>query len=181
MINPFRFSYYRPMSSSYYPPSSPYYGYPNHYGNVGQVNSSAKSYPQTYPNRYPGNRDPYFNEPSTQNGEQDSYSSPEKSRTSSHASCSTTSSSAKDSTNSEEEEKENRSFIDSFFSFLPTSIGPLSFHPEALTDHNRPIFELMGIELFLDDIIIVCLLIFLYQEEVEDQMLYLALVMLLFS
>lgn len=180
MINPFRFSYYRPMPSRYYPPSSPYYGYANHYGNSNQVNSSAQSYPQAYPNYYTGNRDSYVNN-SAQSGEQDSYSSPEKSRTSSHASCSTTSSSDKDSGSSEGEEKENRSFIDSFFSFLPTSIGPLSFHPEALTDHNKPIFELMGIELFLDDIIIVCLLIFLYQEQVEDQMLYLALVMLLFS
>lgn len=171
MINPFRFSYYRPMPPRYYPPSSPYYPYSNVYGNQNQVNHSSNNYSPSYQNGYSENRQPYLNEP-IQKVDESHHSSQEKSRTSSNCTSSTT---------SQEEEKENRSFIDSFFSFLPTSIGPLSFHPEALSDHNKPIFELLGIELFLDDIIIVCLLIFLYQEQVEDQMLYLALVMLLLS
>lgn len=44
-----------------------------------------------------------------------------------------------------------------------------------------PIFEFFGIFLFLDDIIIICLLIFLYREQVDDQLLYIILFLLLFS
>jgi len=67
------------------------------------------------------------------------------------------------------------------FSFIPTSIGPLNFHPEALSNNELPLFEMFGIRLFLDDIIIICILIFLYQEEVTDQMLYISLFLLLIS
>ena len=69
----------------------------------------------------------------------------------------------------------------SLFSFLPSSIGPLSFNPDALIDNSIPIFEMFGIHLFLDDIIIICILIFLYKEEVKDQMLYIILFLLLLS
>lgn len=44
-----------------------------------------------------------------------------------------------------------------------------------------PIFEILGIKLFLDDIIILCILFFLYQEKVHDEMLYIILFLLLFS
>jgi len=40
----------------------------------------------------------------------------------------------------------------SLFPFLPSSIGPLSFNPDALVDNSIPIFEMFGIHLFLDDI-----------------------------
>lgn len=70
--------------------------------------------------------------------------------------------------------------ISDIFSFIPTSIGPLTFHVEALSDKEKPLFEMFGIKLYLDDVIIICLLIFLYQEQVDDQMLYIALFLLLF-
>lgn len=83
----------------------------------------------------------------------------------------------------EKNHEENRNFSNNpfsqFFSFIPTSVGPLNFHPEALNDINKAIFEMFGIQLFLDDIIIICILIFLYQEKVEDQWLYIALIALL--
>lgn len=44
-----------------------------------------------------------------------------------------------------------------------------------------PVFEILGIKLFLDDIIILCILFFLYQEKVHDEMLYIILFLLLFS
>ena len=71
--------------------------------------------------------------------------------------------------------------VSHLFSFLPSSIGPLSIHPDGFFDQNEPVFEMFGVRLFLDDIIIICLLIFLYQEQVEDQMLYICLFLLLFS
>lgn len=94
-------------------------------------------------------------------------------------------------TNKSEDEKRNSTSknritpngntISNLFSFLPSSIGPLNFHPEALNDIEEPLFEMFGISLYLDDIIIVCILIFLYQEGVKDDMLYISLFLLLIS
>ncbi len=84
-----------------------------------------------------------------------------------------------DDFSSQENRSQNKG--NTLFSFLPSSIGPLVFHPEALTNKEQPLFEMFGIHLYLDDIIIICILIFLYQEEVHDQMLYLCLFLLLIS
>ncbi len=46
---------------------------------------------------------------------------------------------------------------------------------------EQALFEIFGIKLFLDDIIILCLLFFLYQENVKDEMLYIILFLLLFA
>ena len=42
-------------------------------------------------------------------------------------------------------------------------------------------FEIFGITLYFDDILLICLLFFLYNEGVEDQYLFIALVLLLLS
>lgn len=42
-------------------------------------------------------------------------------------------------------------------------------------------FDIFGIRLYFDDILILCLLFFLYQEEVNDQLLFIALLLLLLS
>lgn len=46
---------------------------------------------------------------------------------------------------------------------------------------DDPIFEILGIELYLDDIIILGLLFILYKEGVQDEMLFLALILLLLT
>ena len=46
---------------------------------------------------------------------------------------------------------------------------------------DKPIFEILGIKLYLDDLIIIGVMYFLYQQNVHDEMLYLILFMLLFS
>lgn len=46
---------------------------------------------------------------------------------------------------------------------------------------EKAIFEIFGIKLYLDDLIILGVLYFLYQQEVHDEMLYLILFLLLFS
>lgn len=48
-------------------------------------------------------------------------------------------------------------------------------------EYEQPIFEIFGIKLFFDDLIILGLLIFLYQQNVKDEMLYIILFLLLFS
>lgn len=63
----------------------------------------------------------------------------------------------------------------------PFSFGPVSFKNPLFTDIEEPIFEIFGIQLFLDDIIILGLLFFLYQEGVQDEMLFMTLILLLVS
>ena len=64
---------------------------------------------------------------------------------------------------------------------IPRNIGPISINIEGLEDMNKPLFDFLGIKLYLDDIIIICILIFLYQQKVQDESLYLILILLLLS
>lgn len=62
------------------------------------------------------------------------------------------------------------------------SFGPIRFvNPFLENNSNEPILEILGIELYLDDIIILGLLFFLYKEEVQDEMLFLSLILLLLT
>lgn len=47
--------------------------------------------------------------------------------------------------------------------------------------YDKPIFELFGIKLFFDDILIISLIFFLYNEGVKDQSLFISLILLLLS
>lgn len=64
---------------------------------------------------------------------------------------------------------------------IPSKNNPISFHFEGFSDPNQVIFEVLGIKLYLDDIIILGLLFILYQEEVKDEMLFISLILLLLS
>ena len=46
---------------------------------------------------------------------------------------------------------------------------------------NNPLFEIFGLKLYFDDILLLCLIFFLYKEGVNDEYLFLALIMLLLS
>lgn len=61
------------------------------------------------------------------------------------------------------------------------SFGPIQFKNPLFDNIEEPIFEILGIKLYLDDIIILGLLFFLYQEGVQDEMLFIALILLLLS
>lgn len=61
------------------------------------------------------------------------------------------------------------------------SIGPLNFPNPFSVGSDEPILEILGIKLYLDDIIILCLLFFLYNEGVKDEMLFLSLILLLLN
>lgn len=52
---------------------------------------------------------------------------------------------------------------------------------ETRGNMDSPFIELFGISLYFDDILIVCLLLFLFEEGVDDEWLYIALILLLFS
>lgn len=49
------------------------------------------------------------------------------------------------------------------------------------SNSEQAIFDLFGIKLYLDDIIILCLLFFLYEQDIKDDMLYMILFLLLVS
>jgi len=50
-----------------------------------------------------------------------------------------------------------------------------------LDESSEYFFEIFGIKLYFDDILILCLLFFLYTEGVKDQELFLCLILLLIS
>ena len=47
--------------------------------------------------------------------------------------------------------------------------------------HENYFFELFGLKLYFDDILLICLIFFLYQEGVKDDELFISLVLLLLS
>lgn len=52
---------------------------------------------------------------------------------------------------------------------------------ETNENNDSPLFQLFGIDLYFDDILLVCLILFLYQEGVKDESLFIALILLLLS
>ena len=63
----------------------------------------------------------------------------------------------------------------------PQEIVPPPQPPKTPKSPDPVWFDLFGIKLYFDDVLILSLLFFLYQEEVKDEGLFLALVMLLIS
>lgn len=56
-----------------------------------------------------------------------------------------------------------------------------TINSRSYSDSDQAIFEIFGIKLYLDDLIIIGLLFFLYQQNVNDETLYIILFLLLFS
>ena len=66
----------------------------------------------------------------------------------------------------------------------PNPVVPIEKVPEPpkpLKSHNPVWLDVFGIKLYFDDVLILSLLFFLYKEEVKDDGLFLALVLLLIS
>ena len=63
----------------------------------------------------------------------------------------------------------------------PPEVAPPSAPSKPLKSQDPVWFDLFGIKLYFDDVLILSLLFFLYKEEVKDEGLFLALVMLLIS
>jgi hypothetical protein len=51
----------------------------------------------------------------------------------------------------------------------------------SLDNDDSPLFQIFGINLYFDDILIVCILFFLYQEGVKDEGLFVVLILLLLT
>lgn len=72
------------------------------------------------------------------------------------------------------EEKSSRHNNSSNFNFI-------NFDNLFSSNINEPIIEIFGINLYLDDLIILSILFFLYKEGVQDELLFISLILLLLS
>lgn len=48
-------------------------------------------------------------------------------------------------------------------------------------ESSEILFEIFGLKIYFDDVLILCILLFLYQEEIHDEYLFIALILLLLS
>ena len=68
--------------------------------------------------------------------------------------------------------------------FSETNFSNLNQFQEKNVQENTSescFFEVFGLKLFFDDVLLICLLFFLYEEGVKDQELFISLVLLLLS
>ena len=56
-----------------------------------------------------------------------------------------------------------------------------SLFPYQDSDFDSQYFEIFGLKLYFDDLLLICLIIFLYNEGVKDQFLFISLILLLLS
>lgn len=59
-----------------------------------------------------------------------------------------------------------------------------TYEPTGLketSEDNENIFEIFGLKLHSDDILLICLIFFLFKEGVQDEYLFIALILLLLS
>ena len=76
----------------------------------------------------------------------------------------------------EDKNKENQKRSTKYNSFANFNLSAL-----LESDLNTPVIEILGIKLYLDDLIIIGLLFFLYKEDVQDEILFGILLLLLLS
>ena len=62
-----------------------------------------------------------------------------------------------------------------------TNINNNKINLTSNNENHEDYFEIFGLQLHFDDLLIIALLFFLYQEEVKDTYLYIALILLLLS
>ena len=60
-------------------------------------------------------------------------------------------------------------------------INSLDYRNNIVDSNDTPIFEIFGIKLYSDDLIILAVLFLLYEQNVKDEILYIILFLLLFS
>lgn len=86
----------------------------------------------------------------------------------------------KDNVQGLESEEEKRESITTSNSNEDSNTTNSRFNPNN-SSSEQAIFEIFGLKLYLDDLIILCVLFFLYQQDVKDEMLYIILFLLLIS
>lgn len=49
------------------------------------------------------------------------------------------------------------------------------------SDNDESLFEIFGLKIYFDDLLLICILLFLYQEGIKDEYLFISLILLLLS
>lgn len=80
-----------------------------------------------------------------------------------------------DDTPKKENENEKRK------SSKSNNFNPIHINFDSFSDSEQEVIEILGIKLYLDDIIILCLLFLLYLEETKDEGLFICLILLLLT
>lgn len=57
----------------------------------------------------------------------------------------------------------------------------LETSPKQISKKEKALFEFLGVKLYFDDVLLICLIFFLYQEGVKDKDLLITLILLLLS
>ena len=65
--------------------------------------------------------------------------------------------------------------------FIQFNEGENKKDSENILESSESFFEIFGLKLHLDDILIICILLFLYNEKVHDDELFICLILLIFS
>ena len=73
----------------------------------------------------------------------------------------------------------NNQFVDN--GFCEDKCDVVSSCDDAASSDSDGFFELFGLKLYFDDVLIICILFFLYSEGVKDNMLFVSLLLLLLS
>lgn len=52
---------------------------------------------------------------------------------------------------------------------------------QSVNQSTEILFEIFGVKIYFDDLLIICILLFLYQEGIQDEYLFISLILLLLS
>lgn len=77
----------------------------------------------------------------------------------------------------------NDSFFSKYFDEKIDDKNPIKIDSNYSTDNSnsKELFEIFGLKLHFDDILLICLIFFLYKEGVHDEMLFIVLILLLLT
>ena len=73
----------------------------------------------------------------------------------------------------------NNTYLPSYYNENNDYLYETSYNRD--NSEERKFFEIFGIKLYYDDLLIICILFFLYKENVHDEMLFITLILLLLS
>ena len=159
----------------------PYFGLPNYmrymnpnaYKNIQQ---QKQEYIRNNSRAQPQNRNPYYSTPYTQSNKQNSQASM-NSRNNLNYRPPTYNHSSK--SNSNQISNNYNSYKNKPSSYKSNINKPKK--EKAKQQEYSPLFSFFGINLYFDDVLILCILFFLYNEKVNDPYLFFTLVLLLLT
>ena len=67
---------------------------------------------------------------------------------------------------------------------IPTEPSPPPITEKQTTENrssNNELFEILGMKIYFDDLLLICILLFLYQEGIKDEYLFITIILLLLS